>query len=227
MIARTGGRAIGAVLAIAAAVAMGGSGAAQSSRGTGQPLRTPDAPANVGDWLSYSRTWDEQRYSPLAQINDRNVQRLGLAWYDDLGTFRGVQASPLVIDGVLYNESIFNVVTAYDGRTGRKLWSYDPKVGSEWARLACCGPSARGIAAWNGKIYIGALDGRLIAIDARDGHQVWSTATFDPAAAPYSITGAPRVYDGKVVIGNGGADYGSRGFVASYDAETGRKVWKF
>ena len=190
-------------------------------------MRAIDAAGNVGDWMSYSRGWSEQRYSPLAQINDTNVGQLGLAWYDDLQTYRGVQASPLVIDGVLYNESIYNVVTAYDGKTGRKLWTYDPKVGSEWARLACCGPSARGIAAWKGKLYIGALDGRLIAIDARTGKEAWSVHTFDASKAPYSITGAPRVYDGKVVIGNGGADYGSRGFVSAWDAETGKKVWKF
>ncbi|WP_235913090.1 PQQ-dependent dehydrogenase, methanol/ethanol family [Croceibacterium salegens] len=192
-----------------------------------QTMRALDAPANVGDWLSYSRGWDEQRHSPLTQINEGNVGQLGLAWYDDLGTFRGVQASPLVIDGVLYNESIFNVVTAYDATNGKKLWTYDPKVDSKWARLACCGPSSRGIAAWHGKLYVGALDGRVIAIDQKDGHEVWSTATFDEAKAPYSITGAPRVYDGKVVIGNGGADYGSRGFVIALDAETGKKAWKF
>jgi quinohemoprotein ethanol dehydrogenase len=190
-------------------------------------MRAIDAPGNVGDWMSYSRGWAEQRYSPLTQINDKTVGRLGLAWYDDLETYRGVQASPLAIDGVLYNESIYNVVTAYDGKTGAKLWTYDPKVGSEWARLACCGPSARGIAAWKGKLYIGALDGRLIAIDAKTGKEVWSVHTFDPKDAPYSITGAPRVYDGKVVIGNGGADYGSRGFVSAWDAETGKKAWKF
>ncbi|HTN13399.1 MAG TPA: PQQ-dependent dehydrogenase, methanol/ethanol family [Sphingomonadaceae bacterium] len=192
----------------------------------GKRLRNADAEANVGDWMSYSRTWDEQRFSPLKQINDGNVQRLGLAWYDDLETYRGVQASPLVVDGVLYNESIYNVVTAYDGKTGRKLWTFDPKVGPEWARLACCGPSARGIAAWNGKIYIAALDGRLIAIDAKDGREIWTSQTF-PEGQEYSITGAPRVYDGKVVIGNGGADYGSRGFVTAWDAETGKKLWKF
>ncbi|KRA82831.1 PQQ-dependent dehydrogenase, methanol/ethanol family [Altererythrobacter sp. Root672] len=193
---------------------------------TGETMRNADAAASVGDWQSYSRTWDEQRFSPLDQINAENVGRLGLAWYDDLETFRGVQASPLVIDGVLYNVSIYNIVTAYDGKTGRKLWAYDPKVGAEWARLACCGPSARGIAAWNGKIYIGALDGRLIAVDAKTGKEVWSKQTFDDKDA-YSITGAPRVYDGKVVIGNGGADYGVRGFVVAYDAETGKQLWKF
>jgi quinohemoprotein ethanol dehydrogenase len=216
-------------VAVAAALALGASGvAAQDGPAavSGATMRNADAPANVGDWQSYSRTWDEQRFSPLTQINDGNVQRLGLAWYADLETFRGVQASPLVIDGVLYNESIYNIVTAYDGKTGRKLWTYDPKVGPEWARLACCGPSARGIAAWHGKIYIGALDGRLIAIDARDGHEIWTAQTF-PSGQEYSITGAPRVYDGKVVIGNGGADYGSRGFVTAWDAETGAKLWKF
>lgn len=192
----------------------------------GRTMRELDAPAQVGDWLSYSRGWDENRYSPLDQINEHNVQDLGLAWFDDLETFRGVQASPLAIDGVLYNESIYNVVTAYDGKTGAKLWTYDPKVGAEWARLACCGPSARGIAAWNGKLYIGALDGRLIALDARDGREIWTSQTF-PQGQEYSITGAPRVYDGKVVIGNGGADYGSRGFVTAWDAETGELAWKF
>ncbi|AKH44141.1 Quinohemoprotein alcohol dehydrogenase ADH-IIG precursor [Croceibacterium atlanticum] len=193
----------------------------------GQRMRQLDAPANVGDWMSTGRGWDEKHYSPLDQINDSNVGRLGLAWYDDLDTFRGVQATPLVVDGVLYNESIYNVVTAYDAKTGRKLWTHDPQVGTEWARLACCGPSSRGIAAWKGKLYIGALDGRLIALDAKTGQEVWTTRTFDAEKAPYSITGAPRVYDGKVVIGNGGADYGSRGFVAAFDAETGEKVWKF
>ncbi len=193
---------------------------------TGATLRNADAPANAGDWQSYSRTWDEQRFSPLTQINDGNVGELGLAWYDDLETFRGVQASPLVIDGILYNESIYNVVTAYDGKTGAKLWTYDPRVGPEWARLACCGPSSRGIAAWEGKLYVAALDGRLIAIDAKDGRELWSVRTF-PEGQEYSITGAPRVYDGKVVIGNGGADYGSRGFVTAWDAETGAKLWKF
>src|SRR6187551_2229979 len=215
----------GLLLACAAAGGAQGTPAAPAMV-TGETLRNADAPDQVGDWQSYSRGWNEQRYSPLNQINDSNVGQLGLAWYDDLQTYRGVQASPLEIDGVLYNESIFDVVTAYDATNGKKLWTYDPKVGSEWARLACCGPSARGIAAWNGKLYIGALDGRLIAIDVRDGHEIWSVQTF-PEGQEYSITGAPRVYDGKVVIGNGGADYGSRGFVTAWDAETGAKLWKF
>jgi len=188
--------------------------------------RLRNADAEPGQWMSYSRTWDEQRFSPLKQINDGNASKLGLAWYADLNTYRGVQATPLFIDGVLYNVSVWNVVTAYDARNGKVLWTYDPKVASEWARLACCGPSARGIAAWKGKIYIGALDGRLIAVDSRTGAEVWSVQTFDRKDA-YSITGPPRVFDGKVVIGNGGADYGVRGFVTAYDAETGKKIWRF
>ena len=215
------------MIALLAAASLCASGLA--ARVSGETMRNADAAANVGEWMSYSRTWDEQRFSPLDRINDENVGQLGLAWFDDLETMRGVQASPLVIDGVLYNVSIYNVITAYDGRTGRKLWTYDPEVGAEWARLACCGPSSRGIAAWNGKLYIGALDGRLIAIDRKTGEEVWTKQTFEREGLlnAYSITGAPRVYDGKVAIGNGGADYGVRGFVAAYDAETGERLWKF
>jgi quinohemoprotein ethanol dehydrogenase len=190
----------------------------------GKRMRAADK--EPSQWMSYSRTWDEQRFSPLKQINDSNASQLGLAWYADLNTTRGVQATPLFIDGVLYNVSVWNIVTAYDGKTGKPLWTFDPKVESKWARLACCGPSARGIAAWKGNIYIGALDGRLIAVDARTGTQKWSVQTFDHKDA-YSITGPPRVFDGKVVIGNGGADYGVRGFVTAYDAESGKKLWKF
>lgn len=229
MIERMRRGAAGWALAVPAALALCMTAATAQTVANGEALRNADAPANVGDWMSYSRTWDEQRFSPLDQINDGNVGQLGLAWYDDLETMRGVQASPIVVDGVLYNISIYNIVTAYDGKTGEKLWTYDPDVGAEWARLACCGPSARGLAAWNGKIYIGALDGRLIAVDAKTGEEVWTTRTFETEGLlnTYSITGAPRVYDGKVVIGNGGADYGVRGFVAAYDAETGERLWKF
>jgi quinohemoprotein ethanol dehydrogenase len=213
----------------AAALALCASGLAAQTVVNGEAMRAIDAPAHIGDWMSHGRGWDEKRFSPLDQINEHNVGQLGLAWYDDLETMRGVQATPLVIDGVLYNESIYNIVTAYDGKTGEKLWTYDPQVGPEWARLACCGPSSRGIAAWNGKLYIGALDGRLIAIDAKTGQEVWSKQTFETEGLlnTYSITGAPRVYDGKVVIGNGGADYGVRGFVVAYDAESGERLWKF
>jgi quinohemoprotein ethanol dehydrogenase len=188
--------------------------------------RLANADANAGQWMSYGRTWSEQRFSPLKQINDSNAQRLGLAWFADLGTFRGVEATPLVIDGVLYNISAWSVTTAYDAATGRVLWSFDPKVAPEWARLACCGPVSRGLAAWNGKIIIAALDGRLIALDAGTGKPVWTTQTLDKGQ-PLSLTGAPRIAAGQVVIGNAGGDFGARGYISAYDAETGRPTWKF
>lgn len=213
-------------VALAMAPLIGAGQAQTSANVTGERMRTPDGAENAGSWMSHGRTYDEQRFSPLDQINDKTVQRLGIAWFDDLATYRGVQATPLVVDGIIYNASAFNIITAYDGRNGRKLWTYDPKVERQWARLACCGPSTRGVAAWNGKIYVGALDGRLIALDAKTGKEIWTVQTFDRNHA-YSITGAPRAFDGKVVIGHGGADYGVRGFVTAFDAETGRKIWKF
>ena len=183
--------------------------------------------ANDGtDWLHDGRTYDAQRYSPLTQINAGNVSQLGIAWFDELDTYRGVEATPLYADGVLYNISAWNITTAYDARTGKRLWTYDPAVPREWGRYACCEPVARGLAMWKGKIIIATLDGRLIALEAATGKPVWTTQT-TPKDMPYSITGAPRVFDGKVVVGNSGGDFGIRGFVSAYDAETGKKLWKF
>ncbi|MGH8260711.1 MAG: PQQ-dependent dehydrogenase, methanol/ethanol family, partial [Steroidobacteraceae bacterium] len=206
-------------------------GAAHATHATHAPAavdqeRLVNADESPGDWMSYGRTWSEQRFSPLTQINDTNVHRLGLAWYADLGTYRGVEATPLEIDGVLYNVSAWDVTTAYDAATGKVLWTYDPKIPLKWARLACCGPVSRGLAAWNGKIIVAALDGRLIALDARTGKPVWTTQTLVPGQ-PLSITGAPRVADGLVFIGNGGGDFGARGYVSAYDADTGRFAWRF
>ena len=181
---------------------------------------------NGADWLHDGRTYSAQRYSPLDQINAGNVNQLGIAWYDELDTYRGVEATPLYADGVLYNILPWNVTIAYDARTGKRLWTYDPKVPREYGRYACCEPVARGLAMWNGKIIIATLDGRLIGLDAATGKPVWTTQTFDHDM-PYSITGAPRVFDGKVVVGNSGGDLGVRGFAAAYDADTGKKLWKF
>jgi quinohemoprotein ethanol dehydrogenase len=150
-------------------------------------------------WLSDGRTYDAQRFSPLTQIDAGNVGRLGLAWYDELDTFRGVEATPLYADGVLYNISAWNITTAYDARTGKRLWTYDPQVPREWGRYACCEPVSRGLALWKGKVIVATLDGRLVALDARDGKPVWTVQT-TPKDMPYSITGAPRVFDGAVVI---------------------------
>jgi len=179
-----------------------------------------------GDWVMDGRTYDGNRYSPLARIDEDNVAELGLAWFYDLHTMRGVEATPLAFDGVLYNISAWNITMAHDARTGELLWEFDPEVPREWGRYACCEPVARGLAAWRDSIIIGTLDGRLISLDAGTGEPRWSVQTFDQSM-PYSITGAPRVFDGKVVVGNGGADMGVRGFVSAWDADSGEFLWRF
>jgi quinohemoprotein ethanol dehydrogenase len=189
--------------------------------------RMENAEKDTANWMSHGRTWGEQRFSPLKQINDKNVSRLGLAWFADLGTYKGVTATPLVIDGVLYNISAMDITTAYDATNGTVLWTYDPRFTPEQAAVACCGPTSRGLAAWEGRIFIGALDGSLIGLDAKTGKLLWRTQTADPGQ-PVSITGAPRVTkDGLVVIGNGGGDLGARGYMNAFDAKTGKLVWKF
>ncbi len=214
------------LLALALAIGLGAAAQRPAGPAAVDAARLLGAGAEPDQWLSDGRTYDAQRYSPLNQITPANVGKLGLAWYADLNTYRGVEGTPLFIDGVLYDVSAWNIVTAYDARTGKQLWTYDPQVPREWGRYACCEPVSRGIAAWKGRIILATLDGRLIAVDARSGQPVWTTQTFDKTQ-PYSITGAPRVFDGKVVIGNGGADLGARGFVGAYDADTGKPLWRF
>ena len=179
-----------------------------------------------GNWLSYGRTYNEQRFSPLKQINDQNVSKLGLAWYYDLDTHRGQEATPIVVDGVMYFTTAWSKVIALDAATGKLLWSYDPRVPGTWAVNACCDVVNRGVAAWNGKLFLGTLDGRLIGLNAATGSPVWETLTIDRNFR-YTITGAPRVVKGKVIIGNGGGEFGVRGYVSAYDAETGKLVWRF
>jgi alcohol dehydrogenase (cytochrome c)/quinohemoprotein ethanol dehydrogenase len=178
------------------------------------------------NWMTYGRTYGEQHFSPLHQINDQNVSPLGLAWFYDLDTKRGQEATPIVVDGVMYFTSAWSRVFALDAATGKRLWSYDPKVPGNWAVNACCDVVNRGVAAWEGKIFAGTLDGRLVALDARTGRLVWETLTIDPSFR-YTITGAPRVVKGKVIIGNGGGEFGVRGYVSAYDRETGKLAWRF
>jgi len=181
------------------------------------------------DWPLHGRTRDAQRYSPLDQINRGTIGRLGLAWSLDLDTDRGQEATPIMAGGTLYVVSAYDVVLAVDARTGKPRWTYDPQVRAASAR-SCCGPVSRGVAVDGGKVFLGALDGRLIALDAATGRPLWQVRTIDsasPYAVNYTITGAPRVLKGKVIIGNGGAEFGVRGYVSAFDAATGRLAWRF
>ena len=178
------------------------------------------------NWMSYGRTYDEQRYSPLTQVNTSNVAKLGLAWSYDLTTDRGIEATSIVVDGVMYMTSSWSIVHALDARTGQHLWTYDPEVPRQKALHSCCDVVNRGVAVWDGQVFVGSFDGRLIALDAATGKVNWEVATFDPAL-PYSITGAPRVVKGKVLIGNGGAEYGVRGFITAYNVNDGSMAWRF
>jgi quinohemoprotein ethanol dehydrogenase len=182
-----------------------------------------DAP---GDWTSYGLNYKEDRFSPLTQINKDNVSQLSLAWSTDLGTNRGIEATPLVVDGIMFLSGPWSVVYAVDTRTGKILWTYDPEVPKQTGIKACCDVVNRGIAMYKGNIFAGTLDGRLISIKASTGKLNWAVTTVDTARA-YTITGAPRVYDGKVIIGNSGADLGVRGYVTAYDAEDGKEAWRF
>ena len=179
-----------------------------------------------GNWLSHGRTYDEQRFSPLTDINDKTVKDLGLAWYWNTGTKRGLEATPIVVDGVMYTTGAWSIVWAHNAKTGELLWTYDPQVPKEWSVYACCDVVNRGVALWEGKVYVGTLDGRLVALDAGSGEVLWDTLTI-PEDQPYTITGAPRIVKGKVLIGNGGAEYGVRGYFSAYDADTGDMAWRF
>jgi len=187
--------------------------------------RLLNADAERGNWMSYGRTYGEQRFSPLEQINDSNVDQLGLSWFVDLPTNQNVETTPLVIDGVMYLTLPWSKVMALDGKTGAELWQYDPHVAGDWNINVCCGLDNRGAAAWNGKIIFGTLDGRLIALDAATGEEVWSVQSTPNGR--YSITGAPRVADGKVFIGSAGGEFDVRGYLDAYDAETGERLWRF
>jgi PQQ-dependent dehydrogenase (methanol/ethanol family) len=178
-------------------------------------------------WLLYGGTQTDQRFSALNQINEQTVSRLGLVWSKELGTSRGLEATPIVDGGVIYTTGAWSVVFAFDAKTGQMKWTYDPKVPRERAFFFCCDVVNRGVALYNGRIYVGTLDGRLIALDQRTGGVVWSVQTTDPAKAAYSITAAPRIARDKVVIGNAGSEYGVRGYITAYDAETGKQVWRF
>jgi quinohemoprotein ethanol dehydrogenase len=187
---------------------------------------TVEVASESANWLMYGRTYNDQRFSPLNQINEKSVANLGLVWSQELDTTRGLEATPIVEDGVIYTTASWNVVYAMDAKSGKTLWQYDPRIDRSRSYFLCCDAVNRGVALYNDKLYEGLLDGRLIALDKRTGSIVWSTQTTDVTQA-YSITGAPRIAKGMVVIGNAGAEYGVRGYISAYDAEAGKMAWRF
>jgi len=180
------------------------------------------------NWLGYGRTHHEQRFSPLDKVNAGNVGELGIAWSLDLPADRSLTATPLVVDGVMYFNGSYARTRAVDARTGQVLWEHDPKVFETAAdRARILWDWNRGVAYWKGMVFVATPDGRLIALDAKSGEEVWTAQTFEPSKALF-ISGAPRVFRDKVLIGNGGTEWGAtRGFVTAYDAATGKQAWKF
>ena len=179
------------------------------------------------DWPTHGFDYAETRFSPLAQISADNVENLGLAWSYNLESTRGVEATPLVVDGVMYVSASWSIVHALDAKTGKKLWTYDPEVPGEAGSRGCCDVVNRGVAVHYGNVYVASYDGRLIAIDAKTGEKVWETNTLPDNDMSYTITGAPRVVNGNVIIGNGGAEFGVRGYITAYDAKTGAQKWRW
>ena len=214
MLHRNGGSVLGLVLAVASAAASGAPGKAA--------VLAADA-----EWAAYGRTASEQRFSPLADITDRNVGKLALDWALEMPDAASFVSTPLEIDGVLYFSGDRAIVRAVDARHGTLLWTYDPEIGKHSPRGIVLGWNAnRGIAYDDGRIYVGATDGRLIALDARTGSVLWATRTF-PTDSHKASTGAPRAFNGRVFIGHGGADFGTRGYLDAYDGKTGKRLWRF
>jgi quinohemoprotein ethanol dehydrogenase len=179
------------------------------------------------DWPSYGLNHAENRFSPLRAINAGNVAQLGLAWSYDLQSTRGVEATPVTAGGIMYVTASWSVVHAVDAKTGAPIWTFDPKVPREQGYRGCCDVVNRGVALWRGKVYVASYDGRLFALDAATGKPVWERDTIIDRSHSYTVTGAPRVFAGKVVIGNGGAEFGARGYLTAYDAETGEQKWRW
>jgi quinohemoprotein ethanol dehydrogenase len=186
-----------------------------------------------GQWLGLGRDYRAQRFSPLTEIAAENAGRLGFAWEYQARSRRGrveygMEATPIVVDGVLYASGPWGTVFAVDAKTGAERWRYDPEVDGSYGRRACCGVVNRGVAVWQGRVYVGTLDGYLVALDAAGGRELWRVDTFqDRDTRSYTITGPPQVAGKVVVIGNSGGEYGVRGYITAYDLATGRQAWRF
>ncbi len=189
--------------------------------------------AEPGQWLGLGRTYRADRFSPLVALSDTNANRLGFAWESDARSRRGrvehgQEATPIVVDGVLYVSGPWGTAIAVDAKTGRQIWRYDPEVDGSYGRRACCDVVSRGLSVWGGRVYVATLDGWLVALDAATGTEVWKVDTFeDRDTRFYTITGPPIVAKDVVVVGNSGAEFGVRGYITGYDRATGARKWRF
>ena len=184
------------------------------------------------DWLALGGDHMMQHHSPLGIINLKNINSLGFAWeYDASSTIgsvpRGLEATPIVVDGLLYTSGAWGFVYALDAKTGKEIWRYEPRVDASWAVNACCDVVNRGVAVWKGRVYVGTLDGYLVCLDASTGSEIWRKDTFNDRSKAYSITGPPQVAGEMVVIGNPGGEFGVRGYITAYDLDSGEQKWRF
>ena len=234
-------------LALAVSLAAGCGQKQESSSSTSTPQqpvaqKTPEPPTSFGNitkdrllaadtepgnWMTTGRDFGKGHYSPLTQINTDTVSRLGFAWDYDTQTNRGFEATPIEVDGVLYTSGVNGRVYALDARTGKEIWYFDPHSDGQFDRYACCDEVNRGVAVWDGMVYVGSFDGHLFGLDAKTGKVVWKVDTFIYKNRAYSSSGAPEVAGNVVVIGNAGADYDARGYVSAYDLKTGDLKWRF
>ncbi len=180
-----------------------------------------------GQWLTSGRDMGHTHHSPLTGINKETASRLGFAWDYGTGTTRGMEATPIVVDGVLYTSGPTGRVYALRADTGKEIWKFDPESDGQVNRWACCDEVNRGVAVWEGMVYVASLDGRMFGLDARTGRKVWEVDTVVDHSRGYTSTGQPEVAGNVVVIGNGGADYDARGYVSAYDIKTGKFRWRF
>jgi quinohemoprotein ethanol dehydrogenase len=183
--------------------------------------------SDPGAWLTTGRDFGESHFSPLDSINEQTVSRLGFAWQLETGTNRGMEATPIVIDGVMYISGVAGRVYSLDAATGKLLWQFEPQINGKALRGSCCDMVNRGVAVWQGKVYVAAIDGVLYALDAASGQELWRADTIDDKQRGYSVTGAPAIAGKVVVIGNGGSEFDARGYVTAYDLETGKQAWRF
>lgn len=195
-------------------------------------VAAPSSATSHGEWILHGYSLGEQRHSPLAQINVSNAARVGLAFeYQDFfvrgQTHRGLEATPLMDDGVLYFSGPWSVVYAVDARTGGEKWVFDPEVDGAHARVTCCDAVNRGLALEGDRIFVGTIDGFLVAIDKTTGEEIWRADTLIERPSAHTITGAPRLAGDVVVIGNGGAEMGVRGFASAFNIEDGALAWRF